>query len=177
MAYFANPIIPELTMTKQAEFESIYEAYYPKVFRLCSGYASGRDDWAKETAQDVFITVWNKLETLNDQKALPAWIYRIAFNTCMKRLKERKHQAVLSDQLPDPAYSPEQQSEANEMIQKIHRALAHVSVDEKNLILLMLEGLENDDISDILGISRSHLRVKMHRTRQKLKTLLENERI
>jgi len=164
-------------MSTKDEFELIYQAYYPKVFRLCSGYASGRDDWAKETAQDVFITVWNKLDTLKDQKALAAWIYRIAFNTCMKRLKENKGRTDLSHQLIETAYSPEQQSEANEMIQKIHRALAHVSVDEKNLILLMLEGLENDDISDILGISRSHLRVKMHRTRQKLKTLLEDERI
>lgn len=164
-------------MPNQQEFESIYRAYYSKVFRLCSGYASGRDEWATETAQEVFITIWNKLDTLKEQQALSAWIYRISFNTCMKRLKENKHQPALPEQLPEMAYSPEEQTEANEMIQKIHRALGHMSADEKNLVLLMLEGVENNDISEILGVSRDHLRVKMHRTRQKLKTLLEDERL
>jgi len=164
-------------MPKQQEFEKIYHAYYSKVFRLCSGYASGRDEWATETAQEVFITIWNKYHTLKDPQALSAWIYRIAFNTCMKRLKDTKHQPALPDQLPEMAYSPEESVEANEMIKKIYRALDHMVADEKNLVLLMLEGLENEDISDILGISRSHLRVKLHRTRQKLKTLLDNERL
>jgi len=95
----------------------------------------------------------------------------------MKRLKETKRQPALPDQLPEMAYSPEESAEANEMIKKVHRALDHMKADEKNLVLLMLEGLENDDISEILGISRTHLRVKMHRTRQKLKTLLEDERL
>lgn len=164
-------------MTSQQEFETIYREYYSKVFRLCAGYASGRDEWAKESAQEVFITVWNKLDTLKDRQALSAWIYRIAFNTCMKRLKATKHQPALPEQLPEMAYSPEESAEANEMIKKIHRALDHMKADEKNLVLLMLEGLENEDISEILGIRRTHLRVKLHRTRQKLKTLLEDERL
>ena len=103
-------------MYKQQEFETIYRDYYSKVFRLCSGYASGRDEWATEAAQEVFITIWNKYDTLKDPQALSAWIYRIAFNTCMKRLKATKHQPILPDQLPEMAYSPEESVEANEMI-------------------------------------------------------------
>ncbi|WP_430815520.1 RNA polymerase sigma factor [Carboxylicivirga sp. RSCT41] len=164
-------------MPDQNNFETIYRDYYPKVFRLCAGYASGRDEWASDVAQEVFITVWSKLKSLKDPKALPAWIYRITFNTCMKRLKDNNKDIQSADSLPDIAYSPEEASEANEMLKKVYRALEHLKVDEKNLVLLMLEGVEHEDMADILGLSRSNLRVRMHRTRDKLKKLMENERL
>lgn len=164
-------------MPNHHEFDTIYQAYYSKVFRLCAGYASGRDEWASDVAQEVFITVWSKLDSLKDPKALPAWIYRITFNTCMKRLKDNKTEVQANDTLPDISYSPEEASEANEMLKKVYRALEHLKVEEKNLVLLMLEGIEHEAMAEILGLSRSNLRVRLHRTRDKLKKLMDNERL
>ncbi|MCG8581005.1 MAG: sigma-70 family RNA polymerase sigma factor [Bacteroidales bacterium] len=164
-------------MSNHQDFNVIYREYYPKVFRLCAGYASGRDEWASDVAQEVFIAIWSKLNNLKDPKALPAWIYRITFNTCMKRLKDRKREIQSRDSLPDISYSPEEATEANEMLKKVYRALEHLKVDERNLVLLMLEGVEHEDMAEILGLSRSNLRVRLHRTRDKLKKLMENERL
>lgn len=159
------------------EFENIYQEYYSKVYRLCSGYASGSDEWARETAQEVFITVWEKLYQLKDKKALASWIYRISINTCMKRLNERKKLVTNQDQIPEQSYSPEEQTEANESLKKVYRAMELLKIEEKNIALLLLEGVDNEELAAILGVSRSHLRVKIHRVREKLKTLMENERV
>ncbi len=164
-------------MPSHTEFEKIYRDFYPKVFRLCAAHANGRNEWAKDAAQEVFISIWNNLGSLKDKKALPAWIYRISFNTCMKRLKDKQKQAISTDVLPDISYSPEESKEAQEMLTKVYRALDQMKVEEKNLMLLLLESVENEEIAEILGISRATLRVRIHRTRDKLKKLLENERL
>ncbi|MCU4173626.1 RNA polymerase sigma factor [Carboxylicivirga sp. N1Y90] len=164
-------------MPGQLEFEKIYSEFYPKVFRLCAAHASGRDEWAKDAAQEVFICVWNKFDTLKDPKAISAWIYRIAFNTCMKRLKDKRKQAIPADTLPEISYSPEESKDAQEMLAKVYRALDYMKLEEKNLMLLLLEGIENEEVAEILGLSRANLRVRIHRTRDKLKKLLENERV
>lgn len=164
-------------MPSQEKFDTIYREYYPKAFRLCMGYASGSEEWARETAQEVFITVWEKLSQLKDPKALPAWIYRISLNTCMRRLKEKRKQALKIEEVPETSYSPEEQSEANEMLQKVYRAVDKLRIEEKNIALLLLEGVDNEGMAEILGVTRSHLRVKIHRVREKLKKWMENERV
>jgi RNA polymerase sigma-70 factor (ECF subfamily) len=159
-------------MIHKSEFETIYQEYHPKVYRLCLGYVSGDVAWAQDLAQEVFIRLWEKQESIKDLKALPAWIYRVSFNTCMLGLRNKKR--MPEAEMEDIAYSPEDKTEASEGLQQIYRAIDGFKAEEKQIALLLLEGMENENIADILEISKVNARVKIHRLRSKLKKALQS---
>jgi RNA polymerase sigma-70 factor (ECF subfamily) len=57
------------------------------------------DDWAKDIAQDTFITVWKKLDTFRKESAISTWIYRIAVNNCLRQIEKQKR--LPKSNLPD----------------------------------------------------------------------------
>ncbi len=71
------------------EFDSIYNTYWQKIYRVCCGYL-GDPDWAKDVAQDTFIAVWNNLGNFRNEASVSTWIYRIAVNNCLRQLERSK---------------------------------------------------------------------------------------
>jgi len=159
-------------MISEKDFDKIYQDFHPKVYRLCLGYVSGDVAWAQDLAQEVFIKVWEKQKSIQDIKALPAWIYRVSFNTCMLGLRNKKK--MPEAEMEDLPYRPEDQTEAQEGLKQIYRAIESFKADDKQIALLLLEGMENENIADILEISKVNARVKIHRLRSKLKKALQS---
>ena len=158
-------------MFTETEFDKIYQEFHPKVYRLCLGYVSGDIAWAQDLAQEVFIRLWEKQQSIQDIKALPAWIYRVSFNTCMLGLRNKKK--MPESEMEDLPYRPEDQSEAREGLQQLYAVINQLKAEEKQIALLLLEGMENENIAEILEISKVNARVKIHRLRSKLKKALQ----
>ncbi len=73
-------------------FEEIYEAYWSKIYRLCMGYVNDAE-WAKDIAQETFITVWQQLPKFRNESAIGTWIFRIASNNCLRQLEKKQPDA------------------------------------------------------------------------------------
>ncbi|MEO0527059.1 MAG: RNA polymerase sigma factor, partial [Bacteroidota bacterium] len=71
-------------------FEEVYRSNYPKVVRLCTGYLNGDGDIAKDVAQEVFVKVWQHLESFREESSISTWIYRISVNTCLLHIRDNK---------------------------------------------------------------------------------------
>ena len=71
-------------------FNEIYRLYAPKIFRLCSGYFND-SDMAKDLTQETFIAVWEGLYQFRNESQIGTWIYRIATNKCLRRLRPTKN--------------------------------------------------------------------------------------
>ena len=52
------------------QFTKIYQMYYDKVYRLCLGYVNGEESLAKDLSQDVFIKVWEHLDTFQHKSSI-----------------------------------------------------------------------------------------------------------
>ena len=77
-------------------FNKLYEQYYPMVQQMCLGYLKGDIDLAKDLAQEVFICIWNALDSFREKSKYKTWIYRITVNTCLKYLRYRKQLVNIS---------------------------------------------------------------------------------
>jgi RNA polymerase sigma-70 factor (ECF subfamily) len=104
-------------------------------------------------------------------------MYRVALNTAItsfKKIKRRPDQNRLTYenfQIKDENYDTETEDE----IKNLHRAVAQLTGVEKSIVLLFLENKKYEDIADITGITQNYVRVKMNRIKKKLKKFMETE--
>jgi len=145
-------------------FEEIYQAYWQKIFRLCMGYVNDHD-WAKDIAQETFITVWEKLPEFRHESAIGTWIFRIASNNCLRQIEKQKRMPK-SDL---PIELEEKQSINNEpKFAFLYQCISELPEMDRLIISLELEDIKQGEIASIVGISEANVRVKIHRIKEKL---------
>jgi RNA polymerase sigma-70 factor (ECF subfamily) len=122
-------------------------------------------DWAKDISQETFITVWQKLPEFRNEAAIGTWIFRIASNQCLRQLEKQKRmpKSELSEQLEST------QDVSNEgRIQFLYKCISELNEIDRIIISLELEDVKQAQIAEIVGISESNVRVKIHRIKEKL---------
>lgn len=101
------------------------------------------------------------------------WMYRIALNVAISGLRrQRVPTETLSEaqhHLPAPEAGPPDD------VTRLYAALDNLSPVEKSLALLMLEDHSYEEMAQITGLTTDHLRVKTHRIREKLRTLIQRQ--
>lgn len=143
------------------------------VYRLCTGLMRGDTEQAKDLAQEVFIQVWNNLEKFRQDASPKTWIYRIAVNACLNYIKRSQVQArKIAEALLVQEQNEEIQLQEEDPIKALYAALAQLSDIDRLLAGLLLEGLPQNEIALVMGISEGNLRVKIHRIKQRLKKLI-----
>jgi RNA polymerase sigma-70 factor (ECF subfamily) len=146
------------------EFEEIYAAYSPKVFRLCLGYVNDRD-WAKDLTQETFIQVWKHFSTFRNESSVGTWIFRIASNICLRQIdrSSKMPRAEIPFQVED-----KNDQRPEEQVELLYKCIAMLEETDRLIISLVLEDLPQKEIASITGISEGNLRVKIHRIKQSL---------
>ena len=77
-------------MNKEEYFKNIYKKNYPHVIKLCLGYVDGKEDLAKDLAQEVFIKVWQHLHNFRKDATLSTWIYKNYGKYLFTRVTKKK---------------------------------------------------------------------------------------
>lgn len=171
----------------EREFQKIYEDHYPKIVRYLHRLVGDSD--AEDVAQEVFVKVHQSLDKFRGESKLSTWIYRIATNTAMDRLRSPASKVLsASSSLPeetDTATAVEEVADDSAprldtlLIRKDMNACIHGIVDglPKNyrtvLVLSDLEGLTNAEICEVLGLPLDTVKIRLHRGRKRLKKELE----
>lgn len=166
-------------------FESLMTRYQNYVFKIVSGILP--NDVVEETAQDVFIEVFRSLAKYNDQMPFKKWLAGIAVHRSYDywRRYYRSKEVPLSSLTPDHQdwidgvishHATEQfnrgeaRDEARELLKY---ALAELSEKDRiALTLVHLEGLTVKEAAKVLGWSAINVRVRTHRSREKMRQKL-----
>jgi RNA polymerase sigma-70 factor (ECF subfamily) len=104
-------------------------------------------------------------------------MYRVALNTAItsfKKTKRRPDQNRLTYdnfQIEDEGYD----TETEDNIKQLHRAVAQLTGIEKSIVLLYFENKKYEEIAEITGITQNYVRVKMNRVKKKLRKLMTEE--
>ena len=129
--------------------------------------------------QEVLVNIWKSLDNFRGDSAISTWVYRVAVNTSLsftgKAFKQMKLMVNtdtqnLSSILDDEGLAEKQKEESQ--FNLLQTELNMLSVIDKALISLMLEGLSMKEIADVIGISEPNVKVKIHRIKAQLKTKL-----
>ncbi len=162
-------------------FEMIFRFYSNYVFNVALRTAQSRED-AEEITQEVFMTVYRKLESFRYQSSLKTWIYRITVNMTLNYLKKEakhKNKAVEYDENFEPQ---EVKNDVKALTEKeykdclIERLLNYLTPEQKICIVLRnVEGLSYEEIAQSLKIDINAVRSRLKRAREKLLSLKKEE--
>jgi RNA polymerase sigma-70 factor (ECF subfamily) len=168
--------------------EWLMEQFAPRVYRLACGITHNEAD-AEEVVQDVFLSVFRKIDGFEGRAALGTWIYRISVNAALikRRGKRVELEVFLEDYLPtfredghregdramllaDWSDTPEEELLSNEIRCTVRRMIASLP-DRYRVVLFLrdLEGLSNEETAEILGDSVASVKSRLHRARMALR--------
>lgn len=146
------------------EFETIYNQYWDRIFRLCMGYVND-EELAKDLCQETFIKVWKNLSSFRGDSAITTWIFRIATNTCLRQI-ERNRIRVSSKLNEDLA--EEKLPDKESQIKLLYRFISELPEVDRIIISLELDNIKQSEIAQIVGLSPGNIRVRIHRIKEQL---------
>jgi len=163
---------------KKELFETIYYQHQPMVLQMCLGFVKGDDDLANDLLQEVFISVWRNLEKFKGESTYKTWIYRITVNTCLQYIKKDNKVTMFSiseieNQL---AVADNDENSTNPNIQRVYKAIGQLKKIDRLIIIMVLENQDYNSISEIIGITPTNVRVKIHRIKKRLEIILKNNK-
>lgn len=164
-------------MKQESHFEKVYRTNYQQVIRVCMGYVHGNEALAKDLTQEVFIKVWENLQTFREEASISTWIYRITVNTCLLQLRKKKYQ--IAKEAIDTIVEVQEESYPSKesQLKNMYRCINKLPNDSRGIILLELEGLPQKDIAEVMGISHEAVRVRIHRIKSRLTKCVQNDSI
>ncbi len=176
-----NQIINEILEGDTNVFSVLVDRYKDLVFTLALRMVKNREE-AEEVSQDTFIKVFKNLSKFKGKSKFSTWIYKVAYNTCLDRLKriKREYNVVAIDEFTehqvktmDNALKQMEDYEYKQEIQKCLHLLP--SEDSFLLTLFYFEEQSLEEISKVIGITANNVKVKLYRSRKKLGTILKEQ--
>lgn len=156
-------------------FENIYHKHKPMVLQMCLGFVKGDKHIANDLLQEVFISVWKNLERFRGASTYKTWIYRITVNTCLQYIKkEQKVKTYAISEIEQQNSEDTSEKTTNPNIQRLYKAIGQLKKIDRLIIMMVLENQDYDSISEIMGISPINVRVKIHRIKKHLETILKS---
>lgn len=174
-------IINQIIEGDTKAFVELVNRYKDLVFTLAIRMLKHREE-AEEVSQDTFIKAYKSLAKFKGDSKFSTWIYKVAYNTCLDRIKKNKRQfnEVAIDEFTerhiktiDNALDTMEKDEQQKTIQECLQLLP--SEDSFLLTLFYFEDLSLDDMSKIVGIESNTIKVKLFRSRKKLATILKQK--
>lgn len=148
-------------------FQDIYRILYPDVFRFTL-WLSGDVDEAEDITSRTFIRAWVRRDIVRTE-TLKAYLFTIARNIHLERLRKRKRRVALVDNHPHPGSGPEKVAESRFELQRIRKILHTLPENDRTAFILRVQmALPYVEIARILKVSLSAAKVKVHRVRMKL---------
>ncbi len=159
--------------------------YSPKLYRVTLRIL-GSEDEAEEALQEAFISACSKIASFRGDAQLGTWLYRVATNAALMRLRKRKDEyvsldapvetdegTVLPRNLADWRFDPYRVVLSGELREILERAIQKLPETLRVVFILReLEGLSTLETAQTLGISESATKVRLHRARMVLRELL-----
>ncbi|WP_066758405.1 RNA polymerase sigma factor [Crocinitomix algicola] len=167
-------IIQSVLKGNHSAFSEIVKAHKDLVFGLSLKISQSQND-AEEISQETFIKIFQQLASFRGQSKLSTWIYRITYFTAINYLK--KHKKFVAEPLELESQHPQVKSfdslSHDEQKRYINKALNRLNPQERAIITCFyLDEFTLKETAEITGNTIGNTKIKLHRTRAKLKTIL-----
>ena len=169
-------LLTDLRNREPDAFAYLFEHYSDKIYRLAISMLK-QEAAAEGVVQDTFLRLIERLDQFEERSQLGTWLYRIAYNLTVDRLRKRKPELELGDEPEDGRLTapvnlvdwqqwPENLLADAEVTAALDDAIA--ALPEKFRIVFVLreiEGLSTEETAEITSLSLSATKVRLHRAR------------
>ena len=177
-------LVEEFRGGNQASFEELIQRYAVKAFSLASRLTKNQED-AEEVLQDVFVTVYRKIDGFQGKASFSSWLYRITVNAAFMKLRKRKqdNSIAIEDMPPQLQKSLgvprnlHQEADAitmrHQVTSALEEAISKLPDDYRPVFILRdIDGLTSREVSKILKLTVPAVKSRLHRSRLMLRRKL-----
>lgn len=161
---------------REAKFTEIFQNNRDQVYRLCCGFVSDAND-VDDLFQEIMLNIWKNLSKFRTEAQISTWIYRIAVNSALlfRKREQRKKQRMRPLDKSDFTRPGKEGNFTGVQfeLQRLQACVQRLKKPDRLLISLLLEGLSYKEIADVLGLSVSHVGVKINRAKSKLEKMMQ----
>lgn len=161
---------------RSEEFAVLVRRYQDVLYAHAVRMVTAPDD-AADLVQKAFVKGFERLDRCREPHRVGGWLFRILANECRDYLKNHRRRDVSIHPLvsiPDPAARPEAAAGESEMRRRLGAALDQLDAEQREAFVLKhVDGRPYDEMSLLLGVSIPALKMRVHRAREGLQTILE----
>ncbi|RDW14982.1 RNA polymerase sigma factor SigW [Oceanobacillus chungangensis] len=178
--------IKQVKKGDQAAFSDVVEYYQHKIYQHCYRMLGNAHE-AEDMAQEAFIRAYVNIDSFDDGRKFSTWLYRIATNLTIDRIRKRKPDFFLDaeikgtegldmySQLASTYISPSDKVEGIELQRYIHHEISELPPKYRSIIILRyIEEFSLQEISEILDIPLGTVKTRIHRGREALRKRLRH---
>jgi RNA polymerase sigma-70 factor (ECF subfamily) len=171
-------------------FATLLQRFGPRLLRLARSLVGNEED-ARDVLQDAMVSVHRSIHRFESSAALATWLHRIVVNAALMKLRTKRrhpeedieallprfaedgHQMVASTPWSESA---EAMLEREETRAAVREAISKLP-DAYRIVLQLrdIEEMSTAEVAEILGVTANTVKIRLHRARQALRTLLERE--
>lgn len=186
MDVIVNQRIRDVLKGDQEAFGEIVELFKDKVFQLCYRMLGNRHE-AEDIAQEAFVRAYVNIHSFNQGRKFSTWLYRIATNLCIDRIRKKKPDYFLDaelagtegltmySQIAAEGKSPDSEVETMELQEIVQREILRLPDKYRVVIVLRyIDDLSLNEISEVLEMPLGTVKTRIHRAREALRKQLNN---
>jgi RNA polymerase sigma factor (sigma-70 family) len=154
----------------EKEFLSHLQEHQNIIYKLVQLYANTQED-KKDLYQEIVFQAWKTYTAFRGEAKFGTWLYRVCIHTIFTvKRKTNRIQYTDTDKFEECHFT----TSGNDDADRIYRAIRTLKETERAIVSLHLDGYDNKDIGELIGITANLVGVKLHRVKQQLATLLKN---
>ena len=169
-----NFYIEKILSGDTSAYSHLVNRHKDMVFTIAVRILKNRED-AEEIAQDAFIKAYNSLSNFKQKSKYSTWLYSIVYNAAISRTRKKQLEVqaiddrIIENYTFDEIQLGEKEIDAEEQKKFINKAIDELPETESILITLYYKEEHSiDQVSEIIGLSSSNVKVRLHRIRKKL---------
>jgi len=166
--------------------DALIRATYADVYALCRRMLADPDE-ASDATQEVFVRVMRSVLGFRGESAFGTWLHRVTVNVCLTSLRRRSRAratgmvaggtpfAMPGDEsgLATLADSPEDRAVTADLAARSEAALGALPEDARAVVVLRdIEGLSTKEVAELLGVTETVVKVRLHRAHARLRTMI-----
>ena len=159
-----------LEEVQKALFTNWLEEHSSSVIKVARAYTLTSEE-TQDLAQEILLQAWRSLPTFEGKASPATWFYRVALHTAMNWHRKDKPRRASQKPLLEVQAVASQESDGAELVQQrelveqLYNAIHQLPKTDAALVLLYLDELSYREMADVLGISESHVGVKLNRAK------------
>jgi RNA polymerase sigma-70 factor (ECF subfamily) len=171
-----------------AAFEELVRTYGSRLFAVARRMLASEAD-ARDAVQDAFLSVFRALPSFAGESRLSTWLHRIVVNAALMKMRSRRRrpEEAIDDLLPrfiedghhveefaDWQLPADEQIARSETCAMVREAIGRLPESYRTVVMLRdIDQLDTETVARMLGVSPNAVKIRLHRARQTLRTLLD----
>jgi RNA polymerase sigma-70 factor, ECF subfamily len=160
-----------LALEEEKKFVNLINEHQGLIHKVCIMYENDREV-RNDLFQEIVLQLWKSFPTFRGEAKISTWMYRIALNTAISGFRKETRKIVTEDLKEMHFNISESGDESEEKLHKLQWAIRQLNEIDRAMIMMALEEVPYEEIAETIGISQNNVRVRMNRTREKLRKLM-----